>query len=61
MVFDRIGRIKAPDPWKDPTSIMSYGVHINRSPVDGEGVGLSPYMVWVPVGCSQGFWVDGAR
>ena len=31
IVFDRIGRIKAPDPWKGHTSTMSSGVHIHRS------------------------------
>ena len=30
--------IKAPDPWKDQTSWMSYGVHKHRSPDDDEGV-----------------------
>ena len=40
-VFDRLGSIKAPDPGKDQISWMSSGVHIHRSPDDGEGV--SPY------------------
>ena len=38
MVIDRLGRIKAPDPWKDQTSWMLSGVHKHRSPDDGEGV-----------------------
>ena len=42
MVFDRIDRVEAPDPWKDQISTMSSGVHIHISPVDGEGV--SPYL-----------------
>ena len=38
MVFDRIGRIKAPDPWKDHTSTMASGLRIHISPDDVEGV-----------------------
>ena len=38
MVFDRIGRIKASDPWKDQNI---KDVIWGTSPVDGEGV--SPY------------------
>ena len=39
MVFDRIGRIKAPHPWKDQNiKDVIWGTY---TPVDGEGV--SPY------------------
>ena len=41
MVFDRIGRIKAPVPWKDQNIKDVIWVHIHRYPVDGEVV--SPY------------------
>ena len=42
MVFDQIGRIKAPDPWNDQNiKDVIWGTYIHRSPDDGEGV--SPY------------------
>ena len=63
MVFDRIGRIKASDPWKDQNIkdvIWGGGGYIYTDPQ--LTVKAYPHtMVWVPIGCSQGLWVDGAR
>ena len=54
MVFDQIGRIEAPDPWKDQNikDILGY---INTDP-QLTVKGYPHAMVWVPIGYFLGSW-----
>ena len=59
MVFDRLGRIEALDPWNDLTSGCHLG-YINTDPQ--MTVKAYPHTsVWVPIGCSWVLWVNQAH